>query len=103
MESVLLEVLKLVFSRTDPVLVAVLIILAILWYRTDKKINDHLSPKNRFPHPECEWGEKTYEALSDALQKQHDENRQDHQIIFQLCRGLPVPEELLNRKPEEKK
>jgi hypothetical protein len=101
MESVLMEIIKTVFSRTDPVLVAVLIVLAILWYRTDKKINDHLSPKNKYPHPECQWGEKSYKALEVALDSQHKENREDHQIIFNLLRGVPVPDHLLNRKSED--
>jgi hypothetical protein len=102
MEQIIVEILKGIFSRTDPVLVAVLIVLAVLWYRTDKKINDHISPKNRYPHPECEWGERSYKALANALQDQHNENREDHQIIFNLLRGVPVPEELFNKKTGDK-
>ena len=98
MEQFIADTLKVIFSRTDPVLVVVLLVLAILWYRTDKKINDHIDPKNRYPHPECEWGEKSYQALQSAQQTQHDENREDHQIIFNLLRGVPVPDEKLNKK-----
>jgi len=99
MESIIADILKTIFSRTDPVLVAVLIVLAVLWYRTDKKINDHLNPKNPYPHPECQWGEKSYKALGESLKQQHSDNREDHQILFNILRGNPAPDSLPPRKP----
>ena len=96
-EQVLVEILKGMFSKTDPVLVGVLMILAVLWYRTNRKLDMHLDPKNKYPHPSCELGERSYTALEKFIKEQHDENRQDHQIIFNLLLGRPVPEDLLNR------
>jgi hypothetical protein len=102
MEQIIVEVLKALFARTDPVLVAVLLVLAVMQYRTNKKVDGHLDPKNRHPHPECEWGEKSYNALAEALQQQHDENRQDHQTIFDLLRNVPVPEERFRKMGDKK-
>jgi hypothetical protein len=87
MESTILEVFKFLFARTDPVLVAVLMVLAVMQYRINTKVNGHLDPKNKYPHPDCLWGEKSYERLCAALENQHKENREDHELIFQLLRG----------------
>jgi hypothetical protein len=43
--------------------------------------------QNKYPHPECEWGEKNYNMLCKELKKQHRENREDHQTLFALIRG----------------
>ena len=87
MEQVLVDVLKWLFSRSDPMLVFCFLLLAYWVRKTNKKIDAHLDPNNRHPHVSCEWGEKSYRLLTVQLEKQHTENRQDHQEIFGILRG----------------
>ncbi|NLT67268.1 MAG: hypothetical protein GXX84_11760 [Acidobacteria bacterium] len=98
MEETLIDVLKWTFAKSDPMLAACILILAYLIYLVNRRqnrlygavsrrIDEHLSPHNRYPHVRCEWGENSYQELSKQLALQRQENREDHQEIFALLRG----------------
>lgn len=91
----LLELFTWLWNNATPklTLVTVMVIAVLQYYakrqanRTARTLAEHLNPKNKYPHPECEWGDKSYEALTQALENQRKENREDHQIIFELLRN----------------
>lgn len=87
LESFVIEVLKWLLAKSDPMMISCFLILAIWQWRTAKLIAKHVDPKNHYPHPECEWGEKSYETLCEGLKEQRRENREDHQEIFSMLRG----------------
>ena len=95
MEAVI-EIGKWLLEK-DPLLAVCILILGYWQYRSDQnrrrenmefktRLDGHLDPQNKYPHPACEWGEKNYAALTDSLKQQHKENREDHQTIFKLLR-----------------
>lgn len=91
----LLELFTWLWNNATPklTLVTVMVVAVLQCYakkqanRTARTLSEHLNPKNKYPHPECEWGDKSYEALTQALENQRKENREDHQIIFELLRN----------------
>lgn len=87
MEQFAIEVLKWILAKSDPMLIGCFLLLAVWQYRTAKLVARQLDPKNKYPHPECEWGEKSYEALCRQLDRQHRENRADHSEIRALISG----------------
>jgi hypothetical protein len=87
MEQFAIEVLKWILAKSDPMLIGCFLLLAVWQYRTSKLVAKHLDPKNKYPHPECEWGEKSYEELCRQLDHQHAENRADHSEIRALISG----------------
>jgi glutaredoxin 2 len=107
----LFEGLKWLWNNATPkVTLACVIVIAVLQYFQNKKqsktaetLAEHLNPKNKYPHPECEWGDKSYELLKTAVETNREENRDDHQIIFNLLRGLPVSEEAMKKRTEKKR
>jgi hypothetical protein len=87
MEQFIVEALKWILAKSDPTLIGCFLLLAVWQYRTAKLVAKHLDPKNKYPHPECEWGEKSYDALFKQLERQHAENRADHSEIRSLISG----------------
>ena len=88
MEAITIKILELIWDKSDPLLVICIIILGYWQMKTSRKLTIHLDPQNRYPHPSCEWGEKNYDLLCKELTKQHKENREDHQTIFEKIDGL---------------
>jgi hypothetical protein len=87
MEQFVVETLKWVLAKSDPMLIGCFLLLAVWQYRTSKLVARHLDPKNKYPHPECEWSEKSYDLLYRQLERQHAENRSDHSEIRALISG----------------
>ena len=105
----LLHVLEWMWNNSTPqITLLAVMILAIFQYfqskrqaKTANALADHLDHRNRYPHPECEWGEKSYNQLCENLKRQHEENREDHQILFAQLRGenpQNLPERLTNKR-----
>lgn len=90
----LLEAARWMWNNATPkVTLVCVMILAVLQYFQNKKqgataktLAEHLDPQNKYPHPACEWGERSYNLLCKELKQQHQENREDHQEIFRLLR-----------------
>lgn len=86
-------------SRSDPLLVVCLIVLAA-WQRkteqkidkTDRKLEQHLNPdlkENPYPHPQCEHHESCFADLKQQLTDQHAETREDMQgLSVRIDRAL---------------
>lgn len=90
MENLILEAAKVLWAKSDPMLVLCYIILAVLQYRHGKRLDTHLDPDpdaNPYPYPQCKEGETAYKTLREELKQQHRENREDHRGIFRLLRG----------------
>jgi len=91
----LFDMLKWLWNNATPKLTLVLVMaLGILqWLQikkqqaTAKTLAHHLDPENKYPHPECEWSEQSYEQLCKQLEKLHEENREDHKEIRELILG----------------
>jgi hypothetical protein len=98
MEEFIVEALKWLLAKSDPTLITCFIVLAVWQWKTSKLIAKHIDPSNKHPHQECELGERSYQLLKDSLEQQHIENREDHLIIFNLLRGIPVSEETFTKK-----
>lgn len=86
MESILIKIAELIWNKTDPLLVVCIMLLGYWQYKTSRRLGIHLDPKTKYPHPECEWGEKSYKFLCKNLETQHKENREDHEKIYNLLR-----------------
>jgi hypothetical protein len=96
-EQFAIEMLKVLWAKSDPMLI--LCVLAVIWmqYRDRKnskavrdRLDAHLNPNpkdNPYPHPQCREGEISYAALCKQLEIQHRENREDHGKIFDLLGG----------------
>lgn len=97
MEDAALRLLELLWTRSDPLLVFCIILLGYWIHKsnkasksallaTNRRLEAHLDPKNRNPHPACEWAERNFNLLRESLTQQRTENREDHQEIFRLLR-----------------
>ena len=98
MEQTLVDVLKWMFSRSDPMLAGCILVLGYWIWKTNVKLDEHMDSKNREPHAYCELqgieieatatrSRESAAALAAQMEKIHSENRQDHQQIFNLLRG----------------
>ena len=94
MEESLVQVLKWLFSRSDPMLTGCLLILGYWIWNTNKKIDRHTDAKNKTPHTACEFQGIDIEAASvraevvaEQVAEMRKENREDHQEIFAILRG----------------
>ncbi len=94
MEQTLVDVLKWLFGRSDPVLVGCLLVLGYWQWNTSKKVAKHTDPKNKAPHTACEFqglditaAAKRAEAVAEQVSEMRKENREDHQELFAILRG----------------
>lgn len=98
MEQTLVDVLKWLFSRSDPMLAGCILVLGYWIWNTNVKIDKHMDSKNREPHAFCEFqgieieatakrSEEAAAQLGAQMEKIRTENREDHQQIFNLLRG----------------
>ena len=76
MESMIVEVLKFLFQRTDPILGSCLIAILIMLYKVNKKVDGHLDIKNKEPHPQCLIHGGKFEELREDMRMQHTETRE---------------------------
>jgi len=86
-ENTIIEFVKWFLAKSDPLLAACILLLGYWNYKINQKIDEHIDAKNKHPHPCCEWGEKSYQALKDSLDQQHEENRNDHREILNMVIG----------------
>lgn len=93
----LFEMLGWLWNNATPklTLLGVMALGILQWFQIKKQkgtadaLAHHLDPENKYPHPECEWGEKNYHLLFDQLEKLHEENRDDHKEIRSLILSRP--------------
>ena len=91
--EIFVKILELLWQKSDPMLIVCILVIAYLQYRlgkdheaVKKQLNEHLDPKNEYPHPQCKSEKTSYESMEKQLALIHKENREDHQEIFKLIR-----------------
>lgn len=90
----IVDILKWLLQRSDPMLVACVLLLAYWQRQVSRKLADHLDPDNNNPHGACDRSKMSYDNLSEKLediniqscrklQAIHDETREEFQLVRQ--------------------
>lgn len=87
MEQAFFDLLRTLFSRSDPMLAACILALGYWIRSTNKKLDRHMDSHNREPHAFCALQGKSIDSVSAQVSQWRTENREDHQQIFDLLRG----------------
>jgi hypothetical protein len=74
--ELIVELVKLLWAKSDPMLIVCILILGRWQYTTAKKLDSHLNPDpagNPYPHPQCKAHESVLADLKDHMGSQHTE------------------------------
>lgn len=81
--ELIVELVKILWQKSDPMLIACILILGYWQRQTAAKVDEqkkrldaHLNPDpkdNAYPHPQCAAHEACYEDLKEHMQTQHQE------------------------------
>jgi hypothetical protein len=74
--ELIIELGKLLWAKSDPMLIVCILILGYWQRDTRKKLDGHLNPDpkaNPYPHPQCKLHEDWIGDIKDHLGRQHDE------------------------------
>lgn len=90
--ELIVELVKILWQKSDPMLIVCILILGYWQRQTSKKLDAHLDAdanSNPYPHPQCKAHEDCYEELKAQLTEQHAETREDIQgLTARIDRAL---------------